>query len=634
MKGLSSGFKRNILFVISTSVTVLVSIILPLLSYVNPTLLDNLQISSAKANINGYSLESGDKVSLAGEWEFYWGKHIVSENLTDASPDLYVEIPSTWTDYKLNGNKLSNGGIASYRITAENIKCDKPLLICVENLPGGCQVFIDGKSVFSNRSVPGTEHNNKNVVETYASPIILDNSIKEHEIVIEVTCEFSSGLTSIPVLSTYDDHQSSEMATVAIRYALIGIVAFFLVGAIGLAIIHKNFDSQIWLILLCLVFIFRMLISGEGYMVAHSMFGDINYEIMVSLIYVSTYIIKLCMMMHLTNVLSLKISNTTLTFISALFLICAFVPYFIYDYIYIANSYMWLQAVAYLFDIYMIYKLCGPVIRKKQFAALYLVFYCITAAAIVIDNLYLYGYVAGSASSLMPIACCLFIGLVLFVHITDTLSFYKRAQTAAELEKELGDLNMTLMLSQIQPHFLYNALNTIKYLTKKDSKAAETAIVKFSGYLRANMDSLTQKEPIPIAKELDHVKNYIDIEILRFGNRLNVEYNIECEDFSVPPLTIQPIVENAIKHGVNQKPEGGTVTLKTKEDENNYYIIVEDDGVGFDVNEKKDDGRSHVGFANIKKRLSVMLNAETDVKSVVGEGTTVKITIPKKEKLT
>ncbi len=630
---MSVNFKRNVLFVITLMITVLTAIALPVISYINPSFLYNHKVTNFVADIKDYSLDNGDNVSFAGEWEFYWGKHIVSDNLTDAEPDLYVDVPSTWTDYEINGKKLSNGGIASYRINAKNINTNQPVLVSVQNLPGKCQVFIDGVSVFSNRSVPWSRTREKEIVETYASPVVLNDASGTHEIVVEVECELTSGLTTMPVLSTYNEYQNNEMGAIALRYTLIGIVVFFAIAVIGLGVVHKNLDEQIWLILLCFVFIFRMLISNEGYMVSHSLFGDINYEIMMSLIFVSTYIIKLCMMMHLVSVLSLKISNATLTFISLLFLICAFVPYFIYDYIYIADSYMGLQFVAYLFDIYMIYKLSGTVVKKRKFAVLYLVFYCITAVAIVIDNLYLYGYVAGSVSSLMPIAFCGFIALVVFVHIMDTFSFYTRAQQTAELEKELGDLNMTLMLSQIQPHFLYNALNTIKYLTKKDPKSAESAIVKFSSYLRANMDSLTQKEPIPISKELEHVKNYIDIELLRFGNRLNVEYDVQSENFKVPPLTIQPIVENAIKHGVNQKPEGGTVKLKTYDDKDSYYICVEDDGVGFDVNEKKDDGRSHVGFKNIKKRLKVMLNAETTVSSTIGVGTTVTIVIPKKEKI-
>ena len=364
-------------------------------------------------------------------------------------------------------------------------------------------------------------------------------------------------------------------------------------------------------------------------MVAHTFFGDLNYEFMTSLIFISTYIIKLCMLMYLNARLNLNIKQGILVFISMIFLVCAFVPYFVYEQIYVATIYMWLQSVTYLVDAFMIYKLSGAVVNKVRYAAPFLVIYCINACAIVIDNLYLNGYIAGEVSYIMPSACMFFIALMIVLYLVDSLDYYKQAQKTAELKRELSELNTTLMISQIQPHFLYNALNTIKYMTKKDPKTAEKAIVKFSNYLRANMDSLTQKEPIPFTKELEHVKNYIDIEQLRFGERLTIEYDIEVDAFTIPPLTIQPIVENAIKHGVNQKPEGGTVRISTREAEKAFVVIVSDNGVGYDVNQTLDDGRSHVGIKNIKKRLRTMLGATVETSSVIGEGTDVTITIPK-----
>lgn len=628
----SKLFKKNVICVIAVFVTLLLSIILPFLSYVSPEKLNNIDIKSATANVSKYNLSSDKSVLLGGEWEFYWDKHIVSQKLSEIEPDLYVDVPSSWTSYEIDGQKLTNGGIASYRAQISGIKSESPILVSVENLPGKCRVYIDGKCVFSNRSVPGYS-NVKPIVETYSDPVLIRNPRQSHEIVIEVDCDFSSGLTAPPVLSNYNHYEQSEMGAIALRYVLIGIVAFFCVSAALLAFMQKEFDRQLWLILLCIIFIFRMLITNEGYMVSQALFFNVNYEIMTSLVYVSTYIIKLCMMMYLIKILNLDVRSTTLVFIASLFLICAFVPYFLYDFIYIATSYMRIQSVTYLVDIYMIYKLSGAVADRKRFAPAYLVVYCITAVAIVVDNCYLNGFISGKVSAVMPMACMAFIACMVLVHFIRAVNNYKQAQKAAELEREISEINMTLMLSQIQPHFLYNALNIIKYLTKKDPKKAEEAVVKFSSYLRANMDSLTQKEPISFIKELEHVRNYIDIEQLRFGERLNVEYDIAVTDFYIPPLTIQPVVENAIKYGVNQKPNGGTVKLSTYEDEDKFFVVVEDDGVGFDVNEKKDDGRSHVGLTNIKKRLESMLFAEVKITSVINQGTTVKITIPKgKEK--
>ncbi len=204
---------------------------------------------------------------------------------------------------------------------------------------------------------------------------------------------------------------------------------------------------------------------------------------------------------------------------------------------------------------------------------------------------------------------------------------------ALRTQKELYDAQVQIMVSQIQPHFMYNALASIAILCKLDPATAYEATVTFSKYLRGNMDSLKQTEPVSFERELEHLKQYLYIEKLRFADKLNIQYDIHTTDFKVPMLSIQPIVENAVKHGVGMKREGGTVTIASNEVENGYEIVVSDDGVGFDTDApKKDDGRSHVGMENTKKRLRDMCNAEITVTSTPGEGTTVRIIIPKVSK--
>ena len=188
------------------------------------------------------------------------------------------------------------------------------------------------------------------------------------------------------------------------------------------------------------------------------------------------------------------------------------------------------------------------------------------------------------------------------------------------------------MISQIQPHFLYNALNTIKYLIKRDPKTAEKAVIAFSKYLRGNMDSISQKHPIPFETELAHIKNYCAIELLRFGDKLNIVYNTDFTDFSVPSLSIQPLVENAIKHGVTKKPEGGTATVSSFEEAEFYCVVIEDDGIGFDPENPDfvpDDSHSHIGLSNVSNRLKIMVNAQLNIESEQGKGTRVTIKIPK-----
>ena len=209
----------------------------------------------------------------------------------------------------------------------------------------------------------------------------------------------------------------------------------------------------------------------------------------------------------------------------------------------------------------------------------------------------------------------------------------KVAEIASErerAEKELYEAKVAVMTSQIQPHFMYNALTSIAMMCQLDPDTAQEATVTFAKYLRGNMDSLKQTKPVPFTIELEHLKKYLYIEKLRFGKKLNIEYDIQTTDFYIPMLSVQPLVENAVKHGVGMKKKGGTVTISTRETENAFEVIISDDGVGFDTNARKeDDGRSHVGMENTRSRLRQMCGGEVTVQSTVGEGTTATITLPK-----
>ncbi|SFG19053.1 sensor histidine kinase [Oribacterium sp. WCC10] len=210
-----------------------------------------------------------------------------------------------------------------------------------------------------------------------------------------------------------------------------------------------------------------------------------------------------------------------------------------------------------------------------------------------------------------------------FMHVQQSIEL-KRKENALTQER------LSIMMSQIQPHFLYNSLNSIYYLCTKDPEMAQKAIGEFSDYLRGNLDSLRTKEPVPFEKELDHIQNYLALEKMRFDDDLTIVYDIQVKNFKLPALSVQPIVENAVKYGVCKSPDGGTVTISTREYDDRYEIIVDDDGVGGYTEAKREyDGRSHIGIQNVRERLKLQCQGTLDIVSVPGEGTTVTITIPK-----
>ena len=246
-----------------------------------------------------------------------------------------------------------------------------------------------------------------------------------------------------------------------------------------------------------------------------------------------------------------------------------------------------------------------------------LLFVCVPGALLDILIFYLTG---DSAPLFFTLAAHL-----IYTIIIGTQTLIRTNRQEAEIEKS----HTAVLRSQIQPHFLFNSLTAIAQLCEKDPALAKQATITFSDYYRGNLRAIDHAEPIPFRQELEHLKMYLFIEQLRFGEDLKVEFDIETDNFCIPALTIQPLVENAVKHGIGAKEDGGTIRIHVKEQADTVSITISDDGVGFDPSAVDNRDRQHVGLENVKNRLLLMCDASLKIQSAAGEGTTVKISLPK-----
>lgn len=213
------------------------------------------------------------------------------------------------------------------------------------------------------------------------------------------------------------------------------------------------------------------------------------------------------------------------------------------------------------------------------------------------------------------------IGIYIFIQSEQTQMYYEK-------ELELEKAKSAMMIAQIQPHFLYNSLLSIKQLCDTEPEKAASALEHFSYYLRGNLDSLSSSSLIEFTKEFEYVEDYLFLEKMRFEDRLQIEYDVQFKKFLIPSLTLQTIVENAVRHGVMKKKNGGTIKISVLRKKNQVNIIVEDSGVGFDVNQKINDGKTHIGLKNVKQRILTECGGNVIIESKKGEGTKVKILIP------
>jgi sensor histidine kinase YesM len=224
--------------------------------------------------------------------------------------------------------------------------------------------------------------------------------------------------------------------------------------------------------------------------------------------------------------------------------------------------------------------------------------------------------------------------VVLFVILRIIPESINAAMKAKELEAEknmieaeLKESRVSIMLSQIQPHFIYNTLGTIERMCLKDPQKAFELVRNFSLYLRGNFSELDSVVPIRFTDEMKHVEYYVNIEKVRFPD-MNIEYHVEATDFVLPALSVQPLVENAIKHGLMRLETGGTVLIRSYETPTHFCVEVTDDGVGFDPDAPVDE-KKHVGLRNIRGRLNAMVNGDLVLESKPGAGTKAVVMIPK-----
>ncbi|MGN0435571.1 MAG: sensor histidine kinase [Wujia sp.] len=241
-------------------------------------------------------------------------------------------------------------------------------------------------------------------------------------------------------------------------------------------------------------------------------------------------------------------------------------------------------------------------------------------------------YVKGNSSGLLfsLLAFILYIVIMgtatLFNYSEQEILLAEKDRELAEKERKLTERRVASMMSQIRSHFIFNVLTTISGYCKIDPKKADNALICFSRYLRKNISIIEEEGLIDFDMELEQLEDYVSLEQLRFQDMIVFEKDIETRSFLIPPLTIQPIVENAIKHGLVGHNRSGVIRLSVVRKAECIEITVSDNGVGF-VPEECDESNS-VGIRNVRYRLENMVGGRLDIRSSPEEGTNVTIIIP------
>lgn len=196
-----------------------------------------------------------------------------------------------------------------------------------------------------------------------------------------------------------------------------------------------------------------------------------------------------------------------------------------------------------------------------------------------------------------------------------------------ERDEEIRFLKMRLLQKEMRPHFIFNVLLSIKQLCIEKPRMAADALQIFSNHLRARIDSMALAECVPFAEEINCIKNYVELEKIEPTMDFTVNYDIEYDDFEVPLFSVEPMVENSIRHGIDCQSGEGVITIHSFRENDHAIIEVLDNGTG-DSNETTQQVKHRsIGISNTKERIRLMCHGEVDV-VYTGSGTQVRYVIP------
>ena len=507
----------------------------------------------------------------------------------------------------------NTSGWASYQLTLD-IADHHDYVLYLHSMPIHFNIYVDGQ--------PCPLINNQ--LSLFNRGIFI--SPGTHTIVIECSSNWLTGLYASPWLYTYSRFQKQTHFFTGIwEISIGGFIIAILYGIIFLRKSHESLFFKKQIINTGLFFIFYQLTFCEFSLDINLLsrflpISKIHILTLLSAIALGTHTIKM-FEDHLSNM----ILRNTLDVVVKLFFSLLVLKTFI-------GNYVNLQFIIDLFIMFIIGILIICILQERSPQAYgiieSLLSVLLIGTAIVCSTSANMHKFSSEVYFILPFTFM----ITLLCYGCFIASEFARIEKEAEhkqlLEQELLNAKMAYLTSQIQPHFQYNTLAMIQELCYSNPLKAADAIVKFSSVLRRRVDFNHYSQLEPFEKELSCITDYIDLQRMRFGDTLIFHSDIQYTQFDIPPLSIQTLIENAIYHGIRKKKSGGILTLKTYKENNIIYIIVSDNGIGFDLNVLHNSKGN--GIHNSQARIVSLTGGSLNIASTPGTGTTVTIEIPQK----
>ena len=583
-------------------------------------------VKNGELDLTDWYFDDNGNVKLDGDWEFYWNRIIMPEEFAAGSPKLTgtYPVPLYWTKY--DGLNLPSKGDATYRLVIKTNGEDEYLAISIPEIYTEYALYINGQLLAGNGELGGTSFR-------FLDPdaFMFEPGGDRIEIVLQIhnQSHVYAGIGQSFVLGTTDSIFWKQNVETAVDLILVGICLFAGIYHFVLFMYRRKDYKLLCFTIFCVAVAVRGLISNVTYIM--EFFPELPFVVGSRIVTETIPVLTASMLLYVYFMFREHIPKWLIQTLAAVSMIYIFIVAFADPYIYSSLFFEYL-IVSMAACIVGLYVAMLAIRERSREAVLYLTGTLFIVAGAVNDTLVFLQWIDTGYRLGVGLA-----GFAIIQSFIMAMQYTRFTEERQQLYEKLHETDLAFMQAQIKPHFLYNALSAISHMIGTDPKKAKELLLDFSDYLRGCFDFNNTSGLTTLSKEMDIVKAYLSIEKARFQDRLSVEYEIEeSPHVLIPMLCIQPIVENAVRHGIMPRAEGGTVEIKVWNEKGDTHICVADDGVGISEIKIQDifsENTSSTGLTNINGRLKLKFGTEMKITSRLNEGTTVEIIVPKRPKL-
>ncbi len=569
-------------------------------------------------SVNGIMEFSGTKfseqkvtITPIGDIEFYYNQWIISDH-EEKNKEMIYNFPKRWTDVKVDGKRLPKSGYASYKIT-------------MLNLPGGeitPQLSTDSSyRLYFNGQLAGvvgepskTEKSNdyaRNYQITYVVP-----SDGKVEVVIELGYSNTGGMIEIPGFNYYvfDTGYTSflkSLPSIAVGLFMMSILIAFVIN------FSTEQNGRYFLLVFFISLFIHFIFSYDIVNLARSFSIFLDIHLFEKLSFITMLVLMGLYVFYMYKMKLIKRRKEHLV-IYFLINIISLILFFIFY----GTTYLWISYM--LFFIALLPSVIGLLknVNWNSFDYIYLVILAILMDMFILEMIDFCDIikVCPWTGYTLIVLLLLFVGIIFFIKRITSLNLTEIQNR--DLKIHALQLKQDNLLNQIKPHFIYNSLEAIQAIYHTDLQKGDESLQYFARYLRANVDAVNASL-IPFTDELDNIINYVNLKNLSVSQKHQLILDIQYENFYIPMLSIEPLIENAIKYSHSNLKEDGFIKISSEKLENdNVLICIEDNGDGFDIEKISSHSK---GIQNAKERLELSMKAKIEISSSIGEGTKVRI---------